>query len=72
LIPILALVALVVLGGGAAGYVYFFSGLRTSPPALSFASPSPAASAAVSPSPTSTTTSGFAGVWQIASGSLAG
>src|SRR6266446_8374164 len=72
LIPILALVALVVLGGGAVGYVYFFSGLRTSPPALSFASPSPATSAAVSPSPTSTTTSGFAGVWQIGSGSLAG
>ena len=72
LIPILAAVALVVLAGGAAGYVYFFSGLRTSPPALSFASPSPSTSAAASPSPTSTTTSGFAGVWQVASGSLAG
>ncbi len=68
----MALVALLVLGGGAAGYVYFFSGLRTSPPALSFASPTPATSAAVSPSPTSTTTSGFAGTWQVASGSLAG
>jgi len=68
LIPVLAVVALVVLGGGAVGYVYFFSGLRTSPPALSFASPSPTTSA----SPTSTSTSGFAGVWQVASGSLAG
>ena len=72
LIPILAGVALVVLAGGAAGYVYFFSGLRTSPPALSFASPSPSAPAAASPSPAGTTTSGFAGVWQVASGSLAG
>jgi polyisoprenoid-binding protein YceI len=71
LIPIVAVVALIVLGGGAVGYVYFFSGLRTSPPALSFASPSPATSAA-SPTPTSTTTSGFAGTWQVASGSLAG
>ena len=69
LIPILAVLALIVLGGGAAGYVYFFSGLRTSPPALSFASPSASASAAASPSPT---TSGFAGAWQISSGSLAG
>ena len=72
LIPILTGVALVVLAGGAAGYVYFFSGLRTSPPALSFASPSPSAPAAASPSPAGTTTSGFAGVWQVASGSLAG
>ena len=72
LIPLLAAVALVVVAGGAAGYVYFFSGLRTSPPALSFASPSPATSSATSPSPTSTVTSGFAGVWQVASGSVAG
>ena len=72
LIPIVAVVALIVVGGGAAGYVYFFSGLRTSPPALSFASPSPSTLAAASPSPTSTSTSGFAGVWQVGSGSLAG
>lgn len=72
LIPILAVVALFLLGGGAAGYVYFFSGLRTSPPALSFASPSPTASRTAAPSPTSTTTAGFAGVWQVASGSVAG
>ncbi|HEV2216720.1 MAG TPA: YceI family protein [Candidatus Dormibacteraeota bacterium] len=73
-IPIVAIAVLTVLGGGAAGYVYFFSGLRTSPPALSFASPSPTPSAAASPSPsaTSTTTTGFAGTWQVASGSLAG
>jgi polyisoprenoid-binding protein YceI len=67
-----AVVALIVVGGGAVGYVYFFSGLRTSPPALSFASPSPSSSAAASPSPTSTSTSGFAGAWQVGSGSLAG
>ena len=72
LFPILAVVALIVLGGGAAGYLYFFSGLRTSPPALSFASPSPSTSAVASPSPNSTSASGFAGVWQVGSGSLAG
>ncbi len=74
LIPIIAAVALVVMGGAAAGYVYFFSGLRTSPPALAFASPSPSATSAATPSPsaTGTATSGFAGTWQVASGSLAG
>lgn len=72
LIPILALGALVLLGGSAAGYVYFFSGLRTSPPALGFASPSASASTASSPSSAATPTSGFAGVWQVASGSVAG
>ena len=72
LLPLVAAVALVVLGGGAVGYVYFFSGLRTSPPALSFASPAPSTSAAASPSAAGTTASGFAGVWQVGSGSLAG
>ena len=61
-IPLAAVVALAALGGGGA-YVYFFSGLRTSPPALALASPSasPAAS-----------TSGGAGTWTIGSGSLVG
>ena len=68
-IPIAAAVALLVLGGGAVSYVYFFSGLRTTPPALAFASPSVSPSAAATPS---TSVSGFAGVWQVASGSLAG
>jgi polyisoprenoid-binding protein YceI len=65
-IPIAAVAALVVLGGAGA-YTYFFSGLRTSPSALALASPSPSAST----TPTASTTAG-AGVWQIASGSLAG
>src|SRR5881397_1204155 len=66
-IPIAALAALLVLGGGGA-YAYFFSGLRTSPPTLALASPSPTASGTASP------TSGTAGTstWTIASGSLAG
>src|SRR5437867_12804428 len=66
-IPIAALAALLVLGGGGA-YAYFFSGLRTSPPSLAFASPRPTASGTASP------TSGRAGpgTWTIASGSLAG
>lgn len=74
-IPIVAVVALVVLGGGAVSYVYFFSGLRTTPPALAFASPSPSPSTAATASPASTpstSATGFAGVWSVASGSLAG
>ncbi len=64
LIPIVALAALVVLGSAGA-YVYFFSGLRTSPPTLALASPSPTASAtAAAPS--------NLGTWEITSGSLVG
>ena len=72
LIPIVAVVALLVLGGGAVSYVYFFSGLRTTPPALAFASPSPSRLAASPAATPSTSATGFAGVWQVASGSLAG
>jgi polyisoprenoid-binding protein YceI len=63
----LAALALVALGGGA-GYLYFFSGLRTSPAELGLASPAPAAS------PTSSTaaTTGLAGKWTVTIGSLAG
>ncbi len=58
------LVALAV--GGA--YVYFFSGLRTSPTQLGLSSPSPAASAAS----TSPVSAGMAGTWKVTSGSLVG
>ena len=61
-IPITAVAALAVLGSAGA-YVYFFSGLRTSPPSLALASPS------ASPS---NTASASAGTWQIASGSVVG
>jgi len=71
-IPIVAVVALLLLGGGAVSYVYFFSGLRTTPPALAFASPSPSQSTASPAATPSASVSGFAGVWQVASGSLAG
>ena len=69
----MAVLGLIVLGGGAAGYVYFFSGLRSTPPTLAFASPSPspAGTPTASASPTAAP-SGFSGVWQVASGSLAG
>jgi polyisoprenoid-binding protein YceI len=60
----LALLALIALGGGGA-YLYFFSGLHTSPAQLSL--PSPTASV----SPTASTT-GLAGKWTVATGSLAG
>ena len=61
-IPIGAVAALAVLGSAGA-YVYFFSGLRTSPPSLALASPSASPSNAASAS---------AGTWQIASGSVVG
>src|SRR6184192_3285140 len=61
-IPIVAVAALALLGSAGA-YVYFFSGLRTSPPSLALASPSASPSNAASAS---------AGTWQIASGSVVG
>jgi polyisoprenoid-binding protein YceI len=66
-VPIVGAAALVILAGGGA-YVYFFSGLRTAPPALALASPSATASSSASPT---AATSG-SGTWTIASGSLAG
>lgn len=58
---------LAIAGGGA--YVYFFSGLRSSPSALGLsATPSPAASG----SPTSATSGSVTGTWTVATGSLAG
>ena len=67
LVPLIAVVGLLALGGAGA-YVYFFSGLRTSPPALALNSPSPTASTAASASPA--TANG--GTWTVATGSLAG
>jgi polyisoprenoid-binding protein YceI len=61
-IPIGAAAALAALGSAGA-YVYFFSGLRTSPASLALASPSA--------SPSNTASAG-AGTWQIASGSVVG
>ncbi len=66
-IPIAAVAALIVLGGGGA-YAYFFSGLRSTPPTLALSSPSPIASTSASP----TTASAGTGTWTVASGSLAG
>jgi len=65
LIPLIAVAALVVLGGAGA-YAYFFSGLRTSPATLALSSPSPTTSASAS------TTAASGGTWTITSGSLAG
>jgi polyisoprenoid-binding protein YceI len=58
--------ALMLLGGGGA-YAYFFSGLRSTPPALSLTTPSATSSASGSASATA-----GAGTWSIASGSLVG
>jgi polyisoprenoid-binding protein YceI len=66
-------VALLAVGGVAGAYVYFFSGLRTSPQPLALSSPAASASATTSPASASpATTSTIAGTWQIGSGSLAG
>src|SRR3981189_2315105 len=54
------LAALLVLGAAGA-YVYFFSGLRSSPANLALSSPAPSATA-----------TSVAGTWQVAPGSLAG
>src|SRR5712691_11464701 len=59
-----AALAGIALAGGAA-YVYFFSGLRTSPGQLALASPSASPTA-------STSTSELAGKWNVTSGSVAG
>jgi len=61
-----AALALVVLAAGAAGYTYFFSGLRTTPKPLALATPTPGASASAAPAG-----SDVAGSWKVASGSQA-
>jgi polyisoprenoid-binding protein YceI len=58
------LVAVALLAGGA--YIYYFSGLRTSPAALGLTA-TPASS-----TPSVTTTAGLTGKWAVASGSIAG
>lgn len=69
-IPIAAVAALFVLGAAGA-YAYFFSGLRTSPSALTLTTPSASSSASSSAS-ASVSTPARGGTWQIASGSLVG
>jgi polyisoprenoid-binding protein YceI len=56
---------IVVLGAGA--YVYFFSGLRTSPGSLALSASPTARSASPTAAPT-----GLAGTWKVTTGSLAG
>jgi polyisoprenoid-binding protein YceI len=63
-----AIVAVVALAGGA-GYVYYFSGLRSAPAQLGL---SATPTAVTSPSATPTATGSLTGTWTVASGSLAG
>lgn len=65
LIPVVAVAALVVLGGAGA-YAYFFSNLRSSPSSLALSTPTSSTSASASPS------GAGAGSWHVASGSLVG
>ena len=63
LIAGVALVAAIALAGGGA-YVYFFSGLRSSPTTLGLSS--------ASASPTTSSGTGLSGTWTVTTGSLAG
>jgi polyisoprenoid-binding protein YceI len=63
-----AVIAVVALAGGGA-YVYFFSGLRSSPGALGL-SASPSAQASSTPS--ASATGSLAGSWTVTTGSIAG
>jgi polyisoprenoid-binding protein YceI len=58
---------LLLLGGAAGAYAYFFSGLRTAPKPLALASASPAASPAATAAP-----GGVAGTWTVDAGSVVG
>jgi polyisoprenoid-binding protein YceI len=69
----IACAAVLVLAGGGA-YIYFFSGLRSSPSALGLsATPSPTGPGATpSGSPAITTSTGLTGHWSVTTGSVAG
>ncbi len=66
LIALIAIVAAVALAGGGA-YVYYFSGLRSTPSTLGL-STTPNASS----SPTASSSGGLAGTWKVTTGSLVG
>ena len=63
-----AIVAVIALAGSSA-YIYFFSGLRSSPNALGL---SATPSAQASSTPSASTTGTLAGNWTVATGSVAG
>jgi polyisoprenoid-binding protein YceI len=67
IVAVAAGVAVVALAGGGA-YVYFFSGLRSSPGALGLSTTPPQATG----TPTSVATGSLAGKWTVTTGSLAG
>jgi polyisoprenoid-binding protein YceI len=67
-IPVAGVAGLIIVGA-AGGYVYFFSGLRTTPSALTLATPSAVAS---SSAPAGASTSAGTGTWSVTTGSLVG
>ena len=70
-VGIACLAGLALAGGGA--YIYFFSGLRSSPSALGLSAPSPTVSGTTpSGSPAATPATGVAGSWTVTTGSVAG
>lgn len=68
-IPVAAVVALALLGGAGA-YAYFFSGLRSTPSALTLTSPTPTTTASTSASPVAVGDGSAS--WKVTSGSVAG
>jgi len=70
-VGIAAVAGLALAGGGA--YIYFFSGLRSSPSALGLsATPSPIESGATSSGSPPATSTGVTGNWTVIAGSVAG
>lgn len=63
-------VAVIVVAAGAGSYLYFFSGLHSTPGKLALATPRPSSTA--SSGTTSSSTSSLAGTWQVTTGSVAG
>lgn len=63
------LAGLVLVAGLAGGYIYFFSGLRTTPKPLALSTATPQASASPAAAGSS---AGLAGTWTVGSGSQAG
>jgi len=64
LLGVAAVALLAILGAGAAGYAYFFSGARTAPKPLALGTPAPGATP-------SATASGLSGSWSVTAGSQA-
>jgi len=71
ILVVVAVVVAVIAVAGGAGYVYYFSGLRSAPAQLSL-SATPTATTSPTTSSTPTATTSLTGTWTVTSGSIAG